>query len=296
MEMYISPDRVLKVSTKLQYFASLPSRQIALIPGLIGLTPKEVRRRLSAASLLHLEIHYRYSSGYADCPPVDMNAAILGRSAWHQLGGRIGSIFFWVNKSYSRGEVRLLSTDPDAEPDVDFRLLSDSRDMQRMKDAFRMLASLATDPALDNVRTVSFPTTYSDRVRKVSAPGRFNAMQMAAFSALLDAAPFAQSALIHTLVTEGLTLERLVRDDDALEAFLADAVTGTWHASGTCRMGQESDRAAVTDPSGRVHGVRNLRVCDASLMPTVPCANTNIPTVMIAEKIADGIKAERLAS
>jgi len=48
---------------------------------------------------------------------------------------------------------------------------------------------------------------------------------------------------------------------------------------------------AVTDPQGRVRGVSGLRVVDASLFPTVPCANTNFPTLMTAEKIADAILA-----
>ena len=49
------------------------------------------------------------------------------------------------------------------------------------------------------------------------------------------------------------------------------------------------DDATVTDPTGRVHGIAGLRVCDASVMPMVPSANTNLPTMMIAEKIADAV-------
>jgi len=52
-----------------------------------------------------------------------------------------------------------------------------------------------------------------------------------------------------------------------------------------------SDRMAVTDGFGRVHGVQGLRICDASLMPTIPRANTNIPVIMVAERLADLIKA-----
>ena len=55
------------------------------------------------------------------------------------------------------------------------------------------------------------------------------------------------------------------------------------------------DRMAVTDGSGRVIGVEGLRVCDASIMPTVPCANLNVPVLMMAEKMADIVKAERRA-
>jgi len=65
-----------------------------------------------------------------------------------------------------------------------------------------------------------------------------------------------------------------------------DHVGGTFHVAGTCRMGTPDDPNAVTDAGGRVHGLGGLRIVDASLMPTVPRGNTNIPTIMIAEKIA----------
>ena len=57
---------------------------------------------------------------------------------------------------------------------------------------------------------------------------------------------------------------------------------------GTCRMG--TDDMAVTDHEGRVHGVQNLRVVDASIMPDVVSGNLNVPTIMMAEKLADAIR------
>ena len=59
------------------------------------------------------------------------------------------------------------------------------------------------------------------------------------------------------------------------------------HPVGTCRMGRADDPMAVVDTQGRVKGVQGLRVVDASIFPVVPCANTNFPTLMAAEKIAD---------
>jgi 5-(hydroxymethyl)furfural/furfural oxidase len=80
-----------------------------------------------------------------------------------------------------------------------------------------------------------------------------------------------------------------MRDDEALEAFVRKAAIGVWHASCSARMGADGDSMAVTDPQGRVRGVEGLRVVDASIFPLVPCANTNFPTLMTAEKIAEAI-------
>ena len=58
-----------------------------------------------------------------------------------------------------------------------------------------------------------------------------------------------------------------------------------FHPAGTCKMGPDSDPAAVVDPIGRVRGAEGLYVADASIMPVVPRANTNLPTLMAAERI-----------
>lgn len=76
-----------------------------------------------------------------------------------------------------------------------------------------------------------------------------------------------------------------------MEDYIRRTVTGTWHASCTCRMGRADDSTAASDNQGRIKGVAGLRVVDASLMPVTPRANTNFPTMMIAEKVADAILA-----
>lgn len=79
-----------------------------------------------------------------------------------------------------------------------------------------------------------------------------------------------------------------LRNDEDLVEDLRRRVDLLYHPVGTCRMG--SDETAVVDPELRVRGVQGLRVVDASIMPLIPGANTNAPTIMIAERAADLIR------
>ena len=72
-----------------------------------------------------------------------------------------------------------------------------------------------------------------------------------------------------------------------LEGAIRRTVTHYFHPVGTCAMGRASDPAAVCDGEGRVHGLDRVIVADCSLMPVVPRANTNIPAVVVGERIAD---------
>jgi choline dehydrogenase len=78
-----------------------------------------------------------------------------------------------------------------------------------------------------------------------------------------------------------------VQSDSDLDEFIRDTALSIYHAVGTCRMG--TDPMAVVDPQLRVHGVDNLRVVDASVMPTIVSANTNAAAMMIGERAADFI-------
>ena len=77
--------------------------------------------------------------------------------------------------------------------------------------------------------------------------------------------------------------------DESLDQWLLKNVWIGQHLSGTCKMGPSSDGMAVVDQYGRVHGIEGLRVADASIMPDVIRANTNLTTIMIGERIADWI-------
>lgn len=106
---------------------------------------------------------------------------------------------------------------------------------------------------------------------------------------LMDGPAALRHYMIDNFVVEGFTFDQVINDDDALEAFVRKATIGVWHASCSCRMGRVDDPMAVVDNQGRVKGIQGLRVVDASIFPVVPCANTNFPVLMSAEKIADAM-------
>ncbi|AMV48281.1 GMC family oxidoreductase [Paraburkholderia caribensis] len=246
----------------------------------------------AASRLRDLEEHsdhgtLRYSSGLADTPDGDMHLAIIARSGWHSVGRRVGTLLTWVNKSYSRGSVSLGSPSARDEPSVDFNLLSDPRDLERLKMAVRLSSTILCASSMNGTAGPAFPSSYSPRVARIASPGLFNTLQRGLFSVLLDAAGPWRAPLIRRFVTGGVELDALLHDELRLTEFVQSAVGGVWHASGTCRMGSPTDPMAVTDGQGKVIGAANLYVCDGSIMPTIPRANINIPIIMMSERISD---------
>jgi choline dehydrogenase len=90
---------------------------------------------------------------------------------------------------------------------------------------------------------------------------------------------FAERAVILT--------DELVASDEAVQGYLRETVGTIFHPVGTARMGPDGDTMAVVDQECRVRGVDGLRVVDASVMPTIPRANTNLTCIMIGERMAD---------
>ena len=77
--------------------------------------------------------------------------------------------------------------------------------------------------------------------------------------------------------------------DDYFECYLKHWSHTVYHPAGTCKMGPKKDPMAVVDSELKLHGIQNLRVIDASIMPAITGCNTNAPTIMIGEKGADMI-------
>jgi choline dehydrogenase len=101
-----------------------------------------------------------------------------------------------------------------------------------------------------------------------------------------------QPEIAHYTHHVALLSEETVDSDDALAAYVRATVSTQFHPCGTARMGPADDPMAVVDQHCRVRTVQNLRVADASVMPTIPRANINLTCIMIGEHVSDWMRAE----
>ncbi|RXJ71603.1 choline dehydrogenase [Veronia nyctiphanis] len=142
-------------------------------------------------------------------------------------------------RPYSRGRVRIVSSDPKVHPAIDSCYLSDQRDQQVAIDAIKVARRIANT-----------------------------------------------SPLAEHIISEHVPGENYQTDEELLAAARKYSQT-IYHPTSTCKMGK--DATSVVDERLRVHGVKNLRIVDASIMPEITSGNTNAPTIMIGEKAVDMI-------
>ena len=237
-------------------------------------------------------IALRYSSGVEGCDRSDMYVTAAARAGWHRLGSRLGLYFLWCNRPFSAGRVSLVSSDPARYPSLELNLLEDPRDLERMMAAVRTLARLVINPVLNPAAEDFFPASFSPRIKRLSAVNRANGIAASVLGALLDVPAKLRHLVIKQFLLNGTAFGDVMADEHALADFVRRSVFGVWHPTGTCRMGDPRDSHAVVDSSGKVIGSENLYVADASVMPRLPTANTNIPTIMIAEKISDALQSQ----
>jgi 5-(hydroxymethyl)furfural/furfural oxidase len=228
----------------------------------------------------------RFSSGLESEANGDMIMLFLNKSSWHGVGRAIAGIGVGLYQPYSRGDVRLASPDPRRSPLVRFELLSDQRDYERMCAGYGIAVELMRDKAVQPLRHELFTAAYSRTVRQLNRPGMANAILARVLASMLDG----PAALRRFMIQRGMA-GREVDEEDMDAAWIRRTVRsrtfGMYHPAGTCRMGVAADPETVVDSNCRVCGVDRLHVVDASVMPTLVRANTNIPTIMIAERASE---------
>ena len=234
----------------------------------------------------------RFSSGEAG-NPADMIILVVNKTSWHALGRRIGSLGVSVYKPHSRGRVSLASSSPRAEPTVEMNLLDDERDLVRLTAGVRRAYSALHDPAMAGLHEDVFASPSGELIRRLNVPSRWNAAVAAATAAAMSSSRRLRSTVA---ARTGTDIKPFVDDDAALRAFVYEKAIPLYHLVGTCRMGVADDPMAVVDGAGKVFGVEGLRVVDGSVLPTLPRANTNVPIMMVADRIAARILEQDPAS
>jgi choline dehydrogenase-like flavoprotein len=232
----IGADDGLPVGANLKDHAATPGFEVALRPD----------GRMKSADAPVLTSMLRYSSGLANAGPNDMQMLAFGAVGPTDDGLAGARLIGAAMRVFSAGEVRVASSDPRVDPVVEFHMLSDERDLVRLRDCVRRMRDVVCQPAI--------------------------------------------MAIAESVIALTTPLDDLDTDDD-VDAWLLANVTDYVHAVGTCRMGRPGDPAAVVDPDCRVQGYEGLRVCDASVMPDLPRANTHLTVVAVADELARRVGA-----
>jgi 5-(hydroxymethyl)furfural/furfural oxidase len=177
--------------------------------------------------------------------------------AWNHAhfdaSGRRSAIGVVLMESFSRGELRLRSVDPLAQPVIEQRMLSDDTDLVR------------TAWGIEWVRTLARQRGMADSTADLSLIG------------LTGAGTPVRTPLAHIEATD-------------MQRHLLAAALPVGHISGTCRMGAPSDPRTVVDDQCRVLGVERLRVVDCSVMPEIVRVNTHLTATMLGEAVADRMR------
>jgi 5-(hydroxymethyl)furfural/furfural oxidase len=259
----------------------------------VGLLQKRGARQAQALRP-HPMTAFRYSSGLPGAPPTDMYINVQCKTSWSPLGFQVANLAPTLLKPMARGRVSLAGRDapPSMPARVEFNFTGHDLDLGRFMQGFRRAVEVLAHEEVRAMSSITFPVKFTDRLRRLNRINTANKIQSRVIAALIDLVPPLAGPIFSTLADRRVDLATLVRDDDALAEHIRQNVAGTFHPVGTCRMGQANDRNAVVDTAGRLRGLAGLRVVDASIMPTAPRGNTNIPTIMLAEKISAAITEE----
>lgn len=224
----------------------------------------------------------RFSSGAKGAPPSDMMLSFIGRPGIHAGGNALGMVGVHLYAPASRGRVGIVRKADDVFPVVDFRLLSDPLDHERLSSALRLAAGLMKDCEDAGVVRNTFLVPPEAPIRAFNAP-KLSAHVRTAGLGLLGSMPRTlQRHVLRSVVGSAIFLDEM--RDETWDDHVKAAALPMFHVAGTCGIGR------VVNPDLSVKGVNRLFVADASVMPTVTRSNTFLPTVAIAERAAELIK------
>jgi choline dehydrogenase-like flavoprotein len=253
------------------------------------------RSRLPASLRRFAIAGIRQSSRQEGCPESDLLVFIFGRVSPYAFGPDIAMLGAALYSPFSRGTVTLSDPRADTPPFIQFRMLEDPRDPPRLLKAARLVESLLLDPSVSDSYGDAFLLPPTMALNQFNRPGAAGSMLAAAAKVVVNAPSAVRRAIINPVISPGRWFANRHGRATLGDQELLDAAVPMAHPSGTCAIGRYDNADAVIDSACRVHEIGNLRVVDASVMPRIPRANTNLPTMMVAERAADLIRSQATA-
>ncbi len=229
----------------------------------------------------------RMSSGLKDCPPADLIVFAIGRVSGRSWGPSLAMVGASVYAPFSRGSVTLKSPDIDDRPNIAFSFMTDPRDPPRMIQATRFAESLLMETPVKNTFSDAFILPPIMALNQFDRPGFVGSMMAQAASMLLNAPSAISRWALGRVLAPGRWIGNAKERRALTDNEILSAIAPMGHVTSTCSMGRPDNPMAVVDKNLRVYGIDNLRVVDASVMPSVPSANTNLTTIMVAERAAE---------
>jgi choline dehydrogenase-like flavoprotein len=232
----------------------------------------------------------RFSSGVEGGSRGDLFHYYTGRVSPRSFGPRVAMVAACLYAPVSRGFVALRSADPSVPPRLEQRLLDDPLDAQRMIISVRTALSLLLEPAVRQNFEEIYLMPRLAPLRLINGTGWSGAARALGATAVLAAPPALRRAAIGRAIAPGRLVADKTNSYPIPDEEILAASGSSFHPSSTCAIGPPDNPLAVVDPHCRVYGVEGLRVADASVMPRIVAANTNTPTMMIAERVAEFIR------
>lgn len=281
----------------------------------LGITPRVDRRGVGRNLQNHPYLHFaltlpprsrlradlrrfgiaaiRLSSGFEGCPPGDLLVFTMARVSLRSFGADVAMVGAALYAPYSRGAVTLASADINMPPRVAFNMFDDPRDAPRMLKAARFAETLLCDSAVAGAYKDAFLLPPVMALNQFNQPGVKGSVVAAAAKVVLNAPGPVTRWVVDRMISPGRWFANADRRATLSDEELLVSAAPMAHPVSTCAIGRRDDPMAVVDSECCVYGVPNLRVVDASIMPRVPSANTNLPTIMVAERAAELIRANR---
>lgn len=235
----------------------------------------------------------QFSSGVDGGTPGDLFHYFTGRINPKAFGLRMALLSCALYGPVSRGRVSLADAGPNTPPRIEQRMFSEPLDVERMIVAGRHAFGLLLEPAVRGCFDEIYLMPRQPPLRLINGTGLTGALKAAGAAAVLASPGKIRRAIIGASIKPGRVVWDGISTTAPSDDEIVAAAGAMFHPTSTCAIGAPENALAVVDHECRVYGVDGLRVADASVMPSIVSANTNMAAIMIGERVAELMRARR---